>query len=138
MYTQPYIYHRDAGHVPFKGTFISVTQAAQLVKLIATTPMPADSCLGKITCALDTGAYVSRGETSKSEYDFRIVPDYNIPTTFKCLCNKDRKTAGALSEVEKLNTCMTCLSGGLCTDWYVRNTIGRILFPLFYESKKQK
>jgi len=138
MYTQPYIYHRDAGRVPFKNTFTSVTQAAQLIKQIATTPMPKDSCLGKITCALDTGAYISRGGTANSEFDLRIVPDFNMPITFKCLHRSDRDLAKTLSETEKLNTCMTCLSGGLCADWYIRNTIGRILYPLFYANKKQK
>ena len=136
MYLQPYIYHRIAGKVPFKHTYITPCQAARLIEKISSVPMPKDSCFGRITCALDAGAYVSRGASPNANYDFRIVPGFDMPMTFKCLCEQDRTTACAMSETEKLNTCTTCLSGGLCNDWYVRNTIGRILFPLFYEKTK--
>ena len=116
--------------VPF-GPKISLTDAQKLFLSIVATPGVARSCYKNKINVFMSMLYVCSAYKNDGFEEYKISADFGKP---QCMhCGNAKKQTTNLTDEQCMHTCMQNMRNGRCCDEFMRETVGKTLFPEHYK-----
>ena len=120
------------------GTPISLTAAAKMLTELGANKVPSqNACWSHIFATLESGLNVCRTNLPQTDSSLHITAFFQQDMKFDCLDTQDAIHANELSTGQKMHTCLTNMSYGLCQNPECKK-IAKYLFPYQYKNTKQR
>ena len=128
-----------AGQKPQQiGTPMSLISAAKMLTECGTNKMPSrNACWSHTFITLESSINVTRTDLPQTDSCLHITAFFNQDMKFDCLRSQDAEIANKLDVTQKMHTCITNMSHGMCANPECKK-IAKYLFPYQYQNNKQR